>query len=135
MKEIDNYILEKLHIGKDYKNIDINSYKEFIEYLGKNDIIIEMNYANDYGKIHFKDKEYPNISVHGVDKNYIKLAINNYREIIVSTSSWKQYGNDIDKYKFDVDKNEIDHVFYTYDNANAIIKLLSEVAGYYKIIK
>ena len=44
MKTIDNYIQEKLHIGKDYKNT-INNFKDMIEYLESKGIICEKTHS------------------------------------------------------------------------------------------
>ena len=103
MKTIDNYILEKLYIGKDYKYNDIRDKKKFINLLSK------------YGELDLK-------KVFGNKLPYNKMTLADIESIYVQQVDgeddiWYSFHDDDQQFqaRLDLDKLSDDQIIKIHD--------------------
>lgn len=124
MKQIDNYILEKLHISKNYKsfNSDFDSFKKYLkEYGYEIDLCREANSDKKTYEIFPENSNdgFPCIDIR-IEDNYFTDEFNRFENgclVIYTTPA--------DSYEFDTDRFDvINDDGYAYSENNA--KLISE---------
>ena len=126
MRQLNNYISEKLHINKDYKIEDIHkeiNKKDFFEYLTSNDVTLNSGpttytmYIKSYPMITFiQSREYFVIySYPSTNKKYVKIQVAN--------NAYKTFY--ADALGFDMTDNDKPYFIYTLNNAQIIVDLLN----------
>lgn len=128
MKQINNYIQEKLHISKNLNTNKTMECKEFIEYFQENGFKVVWSSGDiDDAYISLKDKEYPLISVGLYSDDFCIFGTTKHDKIAVYT-----YDNGKVKELIDFDSSEFDFIHdrayktfkYTTKNADKIMNII-----------
>lgn len=132
MKQINNYILEKLHIDKNYKTDDSHEYisqDEFLKYLtSEGNVKIESTIIIDAVSLTIPKKRridsYPIITIKFKDDWFDQSHIKSKHDKMIyirnsARNRTELFIDDIDLYDKDTEK-----FAYTKHNANILIKLL-----------
>ena len=131
MKQINNYILEKLHIGKDYNNNHEMTRSEFMKYLESNGYKLRWNSLrddNDMGDILPIKGDYPKIAVGAYEKYFCIYGTIKQDKLKIFDKQFHSVLIDFEKENFDmVPKEDSKTLMYTSKNADEIINILKKI--------
>lgn len=131
MKQINNYIQEKLHIGKDYNNNHEMTRSEFMKYLESNGYKLRWNSLrddNDMGEIFPIKGDYPKISVGAYENYFCIFGTSKQDKLKIFDKQFHSVLVDFEKENFDmVPKEDYKTFMYTSKNADEIINILKKI--------
>lgn len=131
MKQINNYIQEKLHIGKDYNNNQEITRSEFMKYLESNGYKLRWNSLrddNDMGDILPIKGDYPKIAVGAYENYFCIFGTSKQDKLKIFDKQYHSVLVDFEEENFDmVPKYEYKTFMYTTKNADEIINILKKI--------